>query len=159
TPAENNAEVSSTITVGEPQGGTISAAIFSWTGAAVVAVLGIVAIFVTLKFRKGHEWIDEPDESVEPKKEYAEAKKVELPKRVSKTREANVDRPVIASNKRVSKPDVRPAAPPPVSLYSAYRIGQEVRKLVLGQPHRTEVLGSRANEDRRAIQTSLIKIL
>lgn len=45
----------------------------------------------------------------------------------------------------------------PTALYGAYRIDQEVGKLLLGQPHRTDVLGSRAIDDRRAIETSLIK--
>lgn len=45
----------------------------------------------------------------------------------------------------------------PTSLYGAYRIDQEVGKLVLGQPHRMDVLASRAIDDRRAIETSLIK--
>lgn len=45
----------------------------------------------------------------------------------------------------------------PVSLYGAYRIDQEVGKLLLGQPHRIDVLASRAIDDRRAIETSLIK--
>jgi HEAT repeat protein len=45
----------------------------------------------------------------------------------------------------------------PTSLFGAYRIDQEVGKLVLGQPHRMDVLASRAIDDRRAIETSLIK--
>lgn len=45
----------------------------------------------------------------------------------------------------------------PTALYGAYRIDQEVGKLLLGQAHRIEVLGSRAIDDRRAIETSLIK--
>jgi HEAT repeat protein len=45
----------------------------------------------------------------------------------------------------------------PASLYGAYRIDQEVGKLLFGQPHRIDVLASRATEDRRAIETSLIK--
>lgn len=47
----------------------------------------------------------------------------------------------------------------PDSLFGAYRIDQEVGKLVLGHPHRVDVLSSRAPEDRRAIKTSLIKII
>jgi hypothetical protein len=42
-------------------------------------------------------------------------------------------------------------------IYGSYRIDQEVGKLVLGQPHRIDVLASRAIDDRRAIETSLIK--
>jgi HEAT repeat protein len=45
----------------------------------------------------------------------------------------------------------------PTSLFGAYRIDQEVGKLVYGQPHRLDVLSSRATDDRRAIETSLIK--
>lgn len=45
----------------------------------------------------------------------------------------------------------------PTSLYGAYRIDQEVGKLLFGQPHRIDVLASRAIDDRRAIETSLIK--
>jgi|GEM_PF-400873 len=45
----------------------------------------------------------------------------------------------------------------PATLFGAYRIDQEVGKLVYGQPHRLDVLSSRAVDDRRAIETSLIK--
>jgi HEAT repeat protein len=43
------------------------------------------------------------------------------------------------------------------ALYGAYRVDQEVGKLVLGQPHRLDVLASRSPDDRRAIETSLLK--
>ena len=42
-------------------------------------------------------------------------------------------------------------------LFGAYRVDQEVGKLVLGQAHRMDVLSSRAPDDRRAIETSLLK--
>src|SRR5439155_1905723 len=45
------------------------------------------------------------------------------------------------------------------SAYGAYRVDQEVGKLVLGKPHRMDVMASRASEDRRAIEASLIKAL
>ena len=45
------------------------------------------------------------------------------------------------------------------SAYGAYRIDQEVGKLVLGKPHRMDVMASRVPEDRRAIEASLIKAL
>ena len=45
----------------------------------------------------------------------------------------------------------------PTTLFGAYRIDQEVGKLILGQPHRMDVLASRASDDRRAIETSLTK--
>lgn len=45
------------------------------------------------------------------------------------------------------------------SLFGAYRVDQEVGKLVLGQPHRMDVLASRATDDRRAMEVALIKAL
>jgi HEAT repeat protein len=47
----------------------------------------------------------------------------------------------------------------PAVFFGAYRVDQEVGKLVLGQPHRMDVLASRAPDDRRAIETSLLKTL
>ncbi|HEX5708471.1 MAG TPA: HEAT repeat domain-containing protein, partial [Pyrinomonadaceae bacterium] len=47
----------------------------------------------------------------------------------------------------------------PAVLFGAYRIDQEIGKLVEGLPHSIEVLASRASDDRRAIETSLIKVL
>ena len=45
------------------------------------------------------------------------------------------------------------------SAFGAYRIDQEVGKLVLGKPHRMDVMASRIADDRRAIEASLIKAL
>ena len=45
------------------------------------------------------------------------------------------------------------------SAYGAYRIDQEVGKLVLGKPHRMDVMASRTTEARRAIEGSLVKAL
>lgn len=46
-----------------------------------------------------------------------------------------------------------------LSVFGAYRIDQEVGKLVLGKPHRMDVMASRAADDRRAIEASLVKAL
>ena len=45
------------------------------------------------------------------------------------------------------------------NVYGAYRVDQEVAKLVAGKTHHMDVMSSRAREDRRAIETSLIKVL
>jgi HEAT repeat protein len=45
------------------------------------------------------------------------------------------------------------------ALFGAYRVDQEVGKLILGQPYRLDVLLSRANDDRRAMEASLLKAL
>ncbi|PYS93626.1 MAG: hypothetical protein DMF64_04310 [Acidobacteria bacterium] len=48
---------------------------------------------------------------------------------------------------------------PPAVIFGAFRIDQEVEKLLQGQPHSIEVLASRAPDDRRAVETSLLKAL
>src|SRR5258706_2636232 len=45
------------------------------------------------------------------------------------------------------------------SVYGAYQIDKEVSKLILGKPHRMDVIASRATDDRRAIEASLVKAL
>ncbi len=47
----------------------------------------------------------------------------------------------------------------PAVHFGSYRIDQEVASLVAGGPHSTEVLCSRAADDRRAVETSLLKAL
>jgi HEAT repeat protein len=43
--------------------------------------------------------------------------------------------------------------------FGAYRVDQEVARLVEGKSHSVEVLNSRAMDDRRAVETSLLKAL
>ncbi len=43
--------------------------------------------------------------------------------------------------------------------FGAYRVDQEVTKLVDGKPHRMDVMASRAPDDRRAIEASLVKAI
>ncbi|HVF58047.1 MAG TPA: HEAT repeat domain-containing protein [Pyrinomonadaceae bacterium] len=47
----------------------------------------------------------------------------------------------------------------PSVIFGAYRIDQEISRLVLGESHSVEVLSSRAQDDRRAIETSLMKAM
>lgn len=67
---------------------------------------------------------------------------------------AHGNKPERRSDGRVSFGSAMPAV-----LFGAYRIDQEVNKLVLGDAHSIEVLASRATDDRRAVETSLIKAL
>jgi HEAT repeat protein len=57
--------------------------------------------------------------------------------------------------------EVRGAIQPPAPAieFGAYRIDQEVAALVQGKPHTLEVVASRAADDRRAVETSLLKAL
>jgi HEAT repeat protein len=60
--------------------------------------------------------------------------------------------------KRESRTVVTATSAPPM-LFGAFRIEQEVDKLVRGSAHAVEVLASRAADDRRAVEASLLKAL
>ncbi|HEV2882975.1 MAG TPA: HEAT repeat domain-containing protein [Pyrinomonadaceae bacterium] len=68
-----------------------------------------------------------------------------------------------AATQSLEKPERKSSAPVhvnvPAVIFGAYQIEQEVEKLVSGQPHSIEVMASRAADDRRAIEASLIKAL
>ncbi|MBV9928854.1 MAG: HEAT repeat domain-containing protein [Acidobacteria bacterium] len=55
--------------------------------------------------------------------------------------------------------ELKPHASEPSVVHGSYRIDQEVASLVAGGPHSIEVLASRASDDRRAVETSLLKAL
>lgn len=64
-------------------------------------------------------------------------------------------------DKKASKRESRlgPISSLPAVLFGAFRIDQEVAKLTTGEAHAIDVLASRATDDRRAIETSLIKVI
>lgn len=63
-------------------------------------------------------------------------------------------------NHSENRPDAKLPTPAlPAVLFGAYRVDQEVGRLVQGQSHSVEVLSSRASDDRRAVETSLLKVL
>ncbi|HEV2763070.1 MAG TPA: HEAT repeat domain-containing protein, partial [Pyrinomonadaceae bacterium] len=65
------------------------------------------------------------------------------------------------AEKSAAMPAPRGVASPasPSVLFGAYRIEQEVGKLAASEAHSIEVLASRASDDRRAVETSLIKVM
>ncbi len=131
------------------------ASIFSATSVFVVIALGAFGLLVMRKLRSRHasqkvetvdnadaDWVDEQTAQgrIRPQQEPPGEQLVRtggaLPARTT------------AARMTVSGP---------TTLFGAYRIDQEVGKLILGQPHRMDVVASRAVDDRRAIETSLMK--
>ena len=140
------------------------ASVFSGTSLFVVMALGLFGLLVSRELRSRQELaqtaetpLSRDDECLED--QMGEGKATEG--RGSK--KGDVNSSLVKSNgsdatNGSSQQSVgRLPVPAPSSLYGAYRIDQEVGKLVLGQPHRMDVLASRAIDDRRAIETSLIK--
>jgi hypothetical protein len=136
------------------------ASIFSATSVFVVLTLGLFGLLVSRKLRSRQQLMHEN----EPMSEEAEWVEDEIAQGTSlqlRTRSSDATglakSPATAGANGSSRAVARMPLTGPTSLYGAYRIDQEVGKLILGQPHRMDVLASRAIDDRRAIETSLIK--
>lgn len=123
-----------------------------------IMVLLLVGLIVYKKTRPSEEWIN----VAEPVKAKGRTVRPEstLPTSVRGSAEAAafVERraPAIEGVQQWEKPhpvEVEPSA------HGAYRIDQEVGKLVVGKAHRMDVMASRAGDDRRAIEASLVKVL
>ncbi len=162
-PNETSAQTSSSpqpsaeITVQDGEGSAL-ASIFSATGVVVVIGLGLFGLLVSRKLRsrqtsesttqvvgtEDSEWVD--DQTVEGKLRVQ-------PEETGLVKSGGGSSLTGGTSRQIARPTVAG----PTSLFGAYRIDQEVGKLVVGQPHRMDVLASRAIDDRRAIETSLIK--
>ncbi|HVG35098.1 MAG TPA: HEAT repeat domain-containing protein, partial [Pyrinomonadaceae bacterium] len=80
----------------------------------------------------------------------------DLPARLSKAGASTASQ---TTEPHEAKADTRALVHAPTAMFGAYRVDQEVGKLLLGQPHRMDVLASRAPDDRRAVENSLTKAL
>jgi HEAT repeat protein len=135
-----------------------SSFIYSPYTITIVLVLALVGLVVYKKRRGSGNWEDVS----EPVKPTAQKVRPEPPPltnaRVPAEPSAFVElrAPVIEGAQVWEKPGSNEVEQ---SAYGAYRIDQEVGKLVLGKPHRMDVMASRASDDRRAIEASLVKAL
>jgi HEAT repeat protein len=133
-----------------------SSMIFSTYGVTIFLVLLLVGLFVFKKVR-----------AAQNAKELASSRSIG---RTSRSQNTMVTSSELPRDTRSNESLVRsPEAPQQwekpqpfeseVSAYGAYRVDQEVGKLVMGKPHRMDVMASRVADDRRAIEASLVKAL
>jgi HEAT repeat protein len=130
--------------------------IFSTYGITILLVLVLVSLFVFKVMR-----------SRKPTKSQITARKSQADELYERRRTSPASAPVseLPNGKERRAPVIEGAqvwekpAQVEQSAFGAYRIDQEVSKLALGRAHRTDVLSSRALEDRRAIEASLIKAI
>lgn len=163
----------------DAQESSIFSMIFSTTGVAIMLALGLLAL-AYLRLRPsaddGFEDVVEEKTVTSDSRAKTDERSValavntnrEMPvpvagqrqkeRRASKRRKSDklavAGGPEQSLDARAQLPAVETAA-----LFGAYRVDQEVGKLMLGQPHRMDVLASRAPDDRRAIETSLLKAM
>lgn len=150
----------------QPEDDGLVASVFSGSSVLVVMALGLFGLLVSRKLRSRQALADAADSELAAAREEDEMF-VTSTMQESHNRDAGTNlvrggqsAPANGSNAssgltRQSTSRLQDAGP--TSLFGAYRIDQEVGKLVFGQAHRLDVLSSRAIDDRRAIETSLIK--
>jgi HEAT repeat protein len=137
------------------------ASIFSGTSVLIVFALGLVGLLVSRKLRSRQapavSETELPSESEWDNQEPFKTSngQTRSPEDTSRSLVRAGETSPARSSSRQSVARLPVAGP--TSLFGAYRIDQEVGKLILGQAHRLDVLSSRAIDDRRAIETSLIK--
>lgn len=128
-------------------------AIFSTYGVTVILLLLLAGLIVYKRIRAKKEAAELED-----------GKPSKRPATASSLPNMTFREPVMAEERRAKIDAVQQWENPQgnsadASVYGAYRIDQEVAKLVMGKPHRMDVMASRATDDRRAIEASLIKAL
>lgn len=162
---------------------TLSSSLFSGTGVALFLLLSGSALFFLRRRAKQETMVADEEkmtviaDSTDPAATEAIALAVveagdekERRKERRKNRRGRRSNDQLMVQKVVSSPvpesesneqalEVRPSGVGSHELFGAYRVDQEVCKLILGQPHRLDVLLSRAPDDRRAMETSLMKTL
>lgn len=143
----------------EPQDEGWMASVFSGTSVLIVFSLGLFGLLVSRKLRSREDAVVAENPAVSDEFNDSAAGDIESmtsPNGHGSVVSTSLVRVESGSNGSSRSPVVRAPAGP-AALYGAYRIDQEVGKLILGQAHRIDVLSSRASDDRRAVQTSLIK--
>lgn len=162
--------------------GGLTSYLFSYTGLAVLLALGLVLMLVLRRREQQGGWESVEDETTEKAKEAAPvslmddetARTGERRKRDRRKfspwggrRTTDIPESLVKGSAtdaqsmegREPTMETRQNVLVPSALYGAYRVDQEIGKLLLGQPHRIDVLASRAPDDRRAMETSLLKSL
>ncbi|HEV2884659.1 MAG TPA: HEAT repeat domain-containing protein [Pyrinomonadaceae bacterium] len=159
TSTQNPAEAETEITIEGEEDDGLLASVFSGTSVLVIISLGLFGLLVSRKVRSRHVVVHAAESAMSQDGEWAEDQNLDPANQrkggKTETSTALVRSSDSNSNNGASRAVARVSGP--TTLFGAYRIDQEVGKLILGQPHRIDVLSSRAIDDRRAIETSLIK--
>ena len=135
-----------------------SSTIFSSAGVTIFLVLLLVGLFVFRKVRATKEVQDFTD-SRTPGRTYGVDVTYHDPAGDPPSDTSTADGMSSPPGQAVPSGEKPQSVDGESSAYGAYRIDQEVGKLVLGKPHRIDVMSSRVADDRRAIEASLVKAL
>lgn len=135
---------------------SVLASIFSGTSVLIVSAFGLVGLLVSRKIRSKRAVSVVAEESQELESAASPNRTDDANSNAGSTSLVRSGEPS-PDNRLARKSNGRMQVAGPASMYGAYRIDQEVGKLILGQPHRIDVVSARGVDDRRAVETSLIK--
>jgi len=160
--AATNESAGSQIEVQAEDDEGLVASIFSGTSVVLVMALGLFGLIVSRKLRSRQAIVHTAETSLLEDVEWEDLAEETAPEGHGAQKDglgssSEKSSGSAATNGSSRQSVVRMPVAGPTSLYGAYRIDQEAGKLIVGQPHRMDVLASRAIDDRRAIETSLIK--
>jgi len=156
TPVEGPSEI-----VIQPEDDGLVASVFSGSSVLVVMSLGLIGLLVSRRLRSRQVVADkvvaEEDKETLPMPGEAGSRSADAGTSLVRSGQSALVSASNGSTGLTRQSSSRLQVAGPTTLFGAYRIDQEVGKLVFGQPHRLDVLSSRAVDDRRAIEASLIK--
>jgi HEAT repeat protein len=132
-----------------------TSSIFSTYGITILLVVVLGTLFVYKKIQKRREAQEFAE--IHPAKTRTPPEEIEYDAPAPLVASAGVSEGKPHANEPY--PASERVAEPSIPAFGAYRVDQEVGKLILGKPHRSDVMSSRAPDDRRAIEASLIKAL
>lgn len=167
-PAQPVLDQSANAVLSDPDEGGVLSYIFSIQG-MLIALLVVVIAVVWRRKRANGGFVEVGNESVIDQDASTALAVQESPPKERRTRPRRKSDMALVSANPAANSDMeladpatignQPVVPVQPAFYGAYRVDQEVGKLVLGQAHRMDVLASRSPDDRRAIETSLLKAL
>ena len=130
-----------------------TSSVFSSYGFTILFTLVLAGLFDFKKRRSLQKRFVLPDRRSRPRESYLAAP---APRTRDAAHLSQVNTPsqaLVPQPERTHPPEVDQTA------FGAYRIDQEIGKLVSGKAHRMDVMGSRCPDDRRAIEASLVKVV
>ncbi len=127
--------------------------VFSVYGIAIIFAIALGGLFVFRKRRSKQKLAALPERRAHARENYLTPP---LPRKATAEHYNEVSS-AVQSTPTHTDPIMQPQTEP--TGFGAYRIDQEIGKLVLGKTHRMDVMGSRAPDDRRAIEASLVKVI
>src|SRR5437867_8105829 len=147
------ADIAARVTGADASLGNLISYVLSTYPVAIFFTIALVGLLVLRKISSSQDQFVLPERHSKPRESYL------TPPAPGPCDAASFSEVDTTSHPLVPQPELPLVPEVDRSAFGAYRVDQEIGKLVLGRTHRIDVMGSRFSEDRRAIEASLIKVI